>query len=243
MIQDLVRKFLIYNENPSILDLGPGYGDFALELARQTKSHNISLFDYNEEVLNYQIRLFSTLNIRPVIYKSIIGVEQLQSITGRFDIILCQEILEHLTNPEEILNELAELLTVDGKLIITVPTRFSELLLKTLNNNYMLNEPFGHIQLFNKKRLLDMLKKTNLELVVFKKAQPHYFIAHLWLFGSGMKVEGATGKVLTHDWRTKVGNRVFSFSYKFFRKTNINFWSNLFPRNYFIITTKVKACE
>lgn len=243
MIHNLIRKFLKYNENPSILDLGPGYGNFALELSKQTKSHNISLVDYNDDVLNFQINQFATSNINPVIYKSIIGVEQLHSIPEKFDIVLCQEILEHLTCPEEILKELSDLLKVDGKLIITVPTKFSEQVLKTLNNNYMLNEPFGHIQLFNKKRLLSMLKKTNLELVVFKKAQPHYFIAHLWLFGSRMKVEGATGRVLTNDWRTKIGNALFSFTYNFFRKTNIVFWSNLFPRNYFIIATRVKSGE
>jgi 2-polyprenyl-3-methyl-5-hydroxy-6-metoxy-1,4-benzoquinol methylase len=239
MIQELVTEFLKYNENPAILDLGPGYGDFALQQARQAKSNKISLLDYNEEVLNYQIKQFSKYNLVPAIYKSILDVEQLNSIEGKFDIILCQEILEHLINPEAILSALSSLLTINGKIIITVPTKFSEVLLKTINNNYMLNEPFGHIQLFNKKRLLSILKKSNLELVVFRKAQPHYFIAHLWLFGSRMKVEGATGKVLTNDWRTKVGNRLFSISYRFFHKTNISFWSNLFPRNYFLIASKV----
>ncbi len=240
MITKLIKEFLKSKEGISILDLGPGYSNFALEVANLTKSNKVSLFDYDNDVLNYQKEQFSAIKIDPTIYKFILDVEKLNNLSAKFDLILCQEILEHLDNPEEILTALVNLLNTDGKLIITVPTKFSELLLKTLNNNYMLNEPFGHIQLFNKKRLLLMIKNANLELDVFKSAQPHFFITHIWLFGSRMKVEGSTGKVLTDDWRNKVGDVIFSFVTRVFFNTNIYFWSNIFPRNYFIIATKAE---
>jgi SAM-dependent methyltransferase len=40
---------------------------------------------------------------------------------GTFDRIICTEVLEHTTNPEEILAELARLLTANGRAVITVP--------------------------------------------------------------------------------------------------------------------------
>ena len=241
MISILIKNFLKYKEGISILDLGPGYSNFAFEIANLTKSNKVALLDYNDDVLNYQKQQFLAIKIQPTIYKFILDVEKLNNLSEKFDLILCQEILEHLNNPEEILNALVNLLNIDGKILITVPTKSSELLIKTLNKNYMLNEPFGHIQLFSKKRLLSMIKKSNLEIDVFKRAQPHFFLAHMWLFGSRMKVEGSTGRVLTNDWRNKVGNAIFSFVTKVFFETNIYFWSNIFPRNYFIIATKINS--
>jgi SAM-dependent methyltransferase len=38
-----------------------------------------------------------------------------------FDRVICTEVLEHTTNPEEILEELARLLRPDGRAVITVP--------------------------------------------------------------------------------------------------------------------------
>jgi 2-polyprenyl-3-methyl-5-hydroxy-6-metoxy-1,4-benzoquinol methylase len=38
-----------------------------------------------------------------------------------FDRIICTEVLEHTTNPEEIVTELARLLRPDGRAVITVP--------------------------------------------------------------------------------------------------------------------------
>jgi len=38
-----------------------------------------------------------------------------------FDRVICTEVLEHTTNPEEILGELARLLRPDGRAVITVP--------------------------------------------------------------------------------------------------------------------------
>ncbi len=238
MINVLIRKYLNCKKNISIIDLGPGYSNFALEIADLTSASKVALLDYSEDVLNYQIEKFSSFEMNPSIYKSHLNMETINNIKETFDLILCQEILEHLQNPEEILNKLSGLLNIDGQILITVPTKISEKFIKLVNNKYMLNETFGHIQLFSKRRLLDMTNKSNLELEIFKKAQPHYFITHLWIFGSKMEVEGSTGKVLTNDWRNKVANYIFRYVSKLFHKTNIFFWSNIFPRNYFMIVKK-----
>jgi 2-polyprenyl-3-methyl-5-hydroxy-6-metoxy-1,4-benzoquinol methylase len=48
-------------------------------------------------------------------------VEQLALPPGTFDRVICTEVLEHTTNPDEVLQAIRKLLERDGRAIITVP--------------------------------------------------------------------------------------------------------------------------
>ncbi len=42
-------------------------------------------------------------------------------IFGEYDYILCPDILEHLTNPKEVLNNLTKILKPDGYIFANIP--------------------------------------------------------------------------------------------------------------------------
>jgi SAM-dependent methyltransferase len=48
-------------------------------------------------------------------------IEQLDLRSGGFDRLICTEVLEHTTNPDEVLHAIRNLLANDGRAIITVP--------------------------------------------------------------------------------------------------------------------------
>jgi len=159
----------------------------------------------------------------------------LDVIDGLYDVILCQELLEHLPNAEEVLKALARHLAPTGRMVITVPTRRSERWLKRINRAYMRNEPHGHVREFDEAAMRELLDSCDLTPRVFVPTQPHYFIYHTWVFGTRMRVECSTGKMLTGGFRHSFGLKLLARSKSFFLRTGWERWGRWLPRNYFIV--------
>jgi SAM-dependent methyltransferase len=238
MIETLLKKHLQNFHADKILDVGPGYGDFAKIAAQITGATEITFIDCDERVLSFQSGRCRDLKIISDCCKIMLDTESLRNIKSGFDLILCQEVLEHLANAEEILSALAEKLAPNGKIVITTPTKVSERLLKFINPNYMKDEPFGHVREFDKSSMTKLLDFAGLKPLVFLPTQPQYFIAHVWLFGSRMKIEGSTGRILTGGVKARIFNSVYKWSDQIFRKTGPGFWGRVFPRNYFVVATR-----
>ena len=73
---------------------------------------------------------------------------------------------------------------------------------------------------------------------LFLPTQPHYFIAHTWFFGTRMRVEESTGKILTKGIRGFVSRKLFKLSKTLFRATGFDRWGRLLPRNYFVVAER-----
>lgn len=238
MIELLLRKYLANIKASNILDVGPGYGDFARIVAQLTGAREITYIDCNPEVLAWQKAECDKINLIAICKQALLTPQYLETLPEIYDIILCQEILEHLSDPDLFLKNLAKKISSQGYIIITVPTKISERWLKLINPNYMRNEKYGHIQEFNLERLKTMFKACQIHPLYIIPTQPHYFISHTWLFGTRMKVDGSTGRILSNDFRTQIFYLLYSWSFRFFLKTNPFFWGKIFPRNYFIIAVK-----
>lgn len=238
MIERLIKKHFTDVRASSILDVGPGYQHFSRIAAAVTGAVSITYLDVSPSVLDWQILECAKSGILAEPLQMDLDAAALIKIDRCFDLILCQEVLEHLKECEAVLSALAAKLNPRGRILITVPTRFSERWLKLLNPAYMRDEPHGHVREFNKKALLQLLHFAGLNPLIMLPTQPHYFISHTWLFGTRMKGEGATGKVLDSGWRARVLNRVQKLSFIFFRATCPEVWGHIFPRNYFIVAER-----
>jgi SAM-dependent methyltransferase len=231
----LMEKYLHDFSSQTILDVGPGYSSFGLLAARLTGARKISIVDYDQNVLNWQTAKYEDAQFEVASVCDFLSVDVISRLSGPFDLILCQEILEHLPDAEEILMALSEKLDSNGRIVITVPTKFSERWLKWINSSYMVNEAYGHVRQFDKKELLHILKISKLKPIVCVPTQPHYFISHTWLFGTRMKVESSTGRVLTKGIRNLIFGKLNAYSKWFFMLTGPEWWGRLFPRNYFVV--------
>jgi SAM-dependent methyltransferase len=238
MIEYLINKHLKNVRALRILDVGPGYQHFSRIAAAATGADSVTYMDINPSVLEWQVLECAKCGINAEPLQMDLDAAALSKIKESYDLILCQEVLEHLKECETVLAGLVARLNPGGHVLITVPTRFSERWLKLLNPAYMKDEPNGHMREFDKKAMLRLLNSAGLKPFIMLPTQPHYFISHTWLFGTRMKVEGATGRVVESGWRVRVLNRIQKLSRKFFMATGPEFWGYIFPRNYFVVAER-----
>lgn len=221
-----------------MLDIGPGYSRFAAVVAEVTGAHYVTSLDCDKNVLDWQAQILSQKGHQTESIHAFLEIDTIQRIKARFDIILCMEVLEHLSNAEEILPALAELIANNGRIVITVPTKKSERWLRLINPSYMQTGTHHHVQEFDQQRLLDLLESSQLRPIVFIPTQPHYFISHTWLFGTRMQIDESTGRIITGGFRAYVWRFLCLHLFRLFSTFRPAFWGKVFPRNYFVVATR-----
>jgi SAM-dependent methyltransferase len=238
MIESLMERHLEGYRGKTILDVGPGYSNFGRLAARIIGADKVTYIDCNQAVLSWQIEECRKRNISAEGLFLPLERSALEEFAGSFDLILCQELLEHLSNAEEILAALSDRLAPEGRMVITVPTRRSERWLKRLNPKYMENDPHGHVREFDEAGLRELMREAGLRPVVFLPTQPHVLVAHTWIFGTRMRIEESTGRILTGGIRGFAGRKLSKLSKKLFCATGPEWWGRLLPRNYFVVAVK-----
>jgi len=242
MIETQIERYLHGFRAKTILDVGPGYVDYSRKAARITHAVTVTYLDVDSDVLEYQRKksIASGLTVRTI--SAPLSTEVVGSMDrGAYELIICTEVLEHLNDAEEILAGLAQLLTPNGRILITVPTGSSERWLKFLDPAYMKDEPYGHVREFDAADLKRILQHAELTPLVFHSNNPHYFVSQSWLVGMRVKVKGATGTVVANGWRVEIFRWLTSYSFKVFTMTGYRaylLWAWLLPRNYFVIAAR-----
>lgn len=116
---DEERFFILENAKPisgNILEAGTGKGHFALCLAQA--GYSFVTFD-----ISAQEQHFAKLNIvhfgfeKQVDFR-IENAERTSFSSGSFDIVFCVNVLHHLQNAYQVINELTRVLKTQGKLIL-----------------------------------------------------------------------------------------------------------------------------
>jgi len=147
-----------------VLDIGTASGT----LARMCQGHSLQLFGV--EPNPDWARLASPLYEK--IFVGLIQDAELEFLTG-YDGVVLGDVLEHLSRPEEILQELVDLQSPGSMFIISVPNIANvwiRLSLLVGNFNYtdrgILDRT--HVRFFTRKTLSAMLKNTGLEILSIK---------------------------------------------------------------------------
>jgi 2-polyprenyl-3-methyl-5-hydroxy-6-metoxy-1,4-benzoquinol methylase len=119
-----------------VLDVGCGNGSNSLPLA--SLGHHLLGIDISAESIQHAALKNSFPNARFLVHNLLE-----KSLEKTFDLVLCSEVLEHLTNPEPLLLAMARVLEPEGLLLITVP------------NGYGPREVLGRIEIgLNRNRSL-----------------------------------------------------------------------------------------
>jgi cyclopropane fatty-acyl-phospholipid synthase-like methyltransferase len=218
-----------------ILDVGPGYSNFGRVSAQMTGATEITYIDCNQNVLDWQTQRCKELALNCVCLRKRVDRDDVFELTEQYDLILCQEILEHVRDAEQLLSFLTRSLSDRGRIIITVPTKRSERWLKMLNPHYMEDEPFGHVHEFDAPTLRRMMHNVGLVELVFFATQPHYFVGYTWLMGLRQQIDGSTGVIISKGISVTIFSWLTRYSKRFFELTGPETWGRLLPRNYFII--------
>lgn len=188
-IDSIISKYDL--KKLKVLDVGCGNGNISRYVG--AKGHLVTGIDISANAINKAKELTNLPNVK---FRNI-PAEKLDS-NDKFDLIICSEVIEHLSIPEQVLTTLKKLLNSNGTLIVTVPNGFGprEVLitkpiqwLKTnkpeiLDSLNKIKSKMGftgqtiqsdaddltHVQFFTKKSLSKLVSKHGLKLVNFDKS-------------------------------------------------------------------------
>lgn len=107
-----------------ILDVGCGVGIYDFNILRRFPRAIITAVDLSQPQVEMAAEIAKQKNFSERITFMAGDVEDLQ-IDGRFDYILCTEVLEHLPDPGKALNTLSSLCGAKKKVIVSVPQLYN----------------------------------------------------------------------------------------------------------------------
>ena len=188
-IADVLSKTL--PTDATVLDVGCGNGIISRSLGR--KGFKVLGIDVSEKAIEKAKSLNDLDNVR----FQVMSAEQLSVSNEKYHAVVCSEVLEHLHQPEQLLEVLYQSLKTDGVLIVTVPNgrgpreAFVTKPVQTLQrkNNWLwklvqkIKKMFGyggttvqssaddltHIQFFTKTSLEKLANDTSFKIVRFGK--------------------------------------------------------------------------
>ena len=154
----LIKEIRKYHNKGLILDIGCGDSYFDYQLLKTniniTKLYGVDIYLKKKIDINryYAVNDYSKLKDK------------------KFDTIIMLDVLEHIENDEEFLNNMVnKLLKNNGKVILTVPAH------QFLYSKH--DEFLKHYRRYNIKMIRELCKKTNYKIVNY-----HYFYFSLFLF-------------------------------------------------------------
>lgn len=186
-ITDTIKKHL--RSGATVLDVGCGNGIISRGVG--SKGFNVYGIDISEKAIEKARALTSLPNVK----FDVISAEQLVADGRKYDAVICSEVLEHLNQPEKLLQTLYQSLNDTGILIVTVPNgkgprellvtkpviRMQKnnnlswrLLLKTkrllgYNGTTVQSDAddLTHVQFFTKRTLEQLAQKNNFRITKF----------------------------------------------------------------------------
>ena len=110
-VYDKILELLPSDKNVRILDAGCGIGNLSKRLLENGFKDIIALDIENE--LKIKIPFIEADLNKKLVFEE------------KFDVIICQEVIEHLENPRHLLREFKKILRKEGIIIITTPNIFN----------------------------------------------------------------------------------------------------------------------
>ena len=147
---------VIQGQPKSILDVGCASGWFLSQLANRYPRARCTGVDIYKEAIAYGTRLYPKLRLIHA------DASKIPLPDGSCDLIVCNEVLEHVSNPQAVLTEIKRLLAPGGCAIIEMDTgnmlfRFVWSLWTSAKGKVWHD---AHVFRFNEKILEDMIKNV-----------------------------------------------------------------------------------
>ena len=155
-----------FENKAEILDVGCGWG-LALQFFKK-KGYDCYGFDPAKEAVEYGCK--KGLKIKHA------GLKSLDVFDGKkFDIISLFNVLEHMSDPVEVIKQIKKIIKKNGILVIDVPNEFNEFQLSG-RDTHKLNDwwiaPPNHLNYFSRDSLVNLLEKFDFEVKICEASFP-----------------------------------------------------------------------
>jgi len=148
-----------------LLELGCESGKLLLECPEGV---HITGADISTRALADAQALFKSIN-RKAEWLHLDVLQPLPFSAGSFDVIICSEMLEHVSHPEQALDHIAAICTSSTRVVVTVPIEPPKVLIKSVLSKVGLlrilfpriekGQSEWHLQSFSKSMLLRLVQK------------------------------------------------------------------------------------
>lgn len=182
-VASIVKDIQVYKADKGLklLDFGGGTGFYSN--AFQQAGYEVTLLDVDEQACAYVETTFPDLKIvcvNPMEHRP----------KEKYDIVFCNQVIEHYKDSDQLLNTLHALLAEDGLLIVTTPNaqskeywfrpawiwdyvkptsdRFAKRMINAVKlsfNSWLCCDPPRHIYAFNSANLGQLHQRNNLEVL------------------------------------------------------------------------------
>ncbi len=172
-------------EGHMVLDLGCGFGRHAFEVLRRgakVVACDMALHELHEVRATYAAMAeVGEIEETSAAFTSAGDATRLPFQDNTFDRIIASEVLEHIHNDEDALDELYRVLKPDGILAITVPSYLPEKICWGLSDEYHAPiEVGGHVRIYKKRELETKISAAGLVPMDFHRAHalhsPYWWI-------------------------------------------------------------------
>jgi SAM-dependent methyltransferase len=149
-------KTLGLKKTEKILEIGFGEGKFLKELS-----------DRGFEVYGLELSLYARENMEKVLGKRRV-YKNVGQIDEKFDVVLMYHVLEHIDDPRKYVEELACVLSPNGRLVVRVPNVNSWEAELAKRQWYHVDSP-NHMTLFSDEGLVKMLKLAGFDSLKIRR--------------------------------------------------------------------------
>lgn len=163
IILNVLVKYL--KPNQSVLDIGCGPGTIALWLADKVK--RVDAIDISKQAISVAKESAALLDIKNVHFMQIEFPKDAPS--GKYNLIILMEVLEHLTNDRKSLEAVYRLLDKDGLLILSTPSINAPMHKLGLAKDF--DKKVGHLRRYSEKDLISICESIGFKVLEIKKTE------------------------------------------------------------------------
>jgi len=206
---NIVRQYSEATEMKNILDVGCGKGIITKQIKKVFPNIQIDAIDISEKAIELAKKDFSGINF------FVADGMKLDNWEQRYDIIILNNLYEHIENPTGMLKNLKKILKKEGVFIISTPNRYfiRNVLRKLFGLNIVI--PTHHITEYSIGQIYDhhLYAGLSIKQIIFPKfKRVRWRISDVLIFKLIQPL--ADGYLSLMKSKTKMGNLLFIVSIK-----------------------------
>lgn len=149
-----------------VLDIGCGTGTICFYFA--SKGSRVYGIDISKNAIKMARINSKNLGLASDVSFSVIDFPN-QKIKGKYDLIICSELLEHIDDHNKALREISKLLAKKGSVVFSVPLNTSFLYKHNFLDKFEVE--VGHLRRYDEKSFIKVVKDNGFKIIGYRKNQ------------------------------------------------------------------------